>query len=392
MDNICKDESCTGCGLCSQLCPVNCIEMKENKEGFLRPVIDKDKCKKCNLCKKKCPANNEIKNNSNKSAYASYTKDKEILMNSSSGGIFYELAKNIINNNGVVFGTIYAEDMSVMHEMVDNSEDIKKLLGSKYVQSDTNNVYKKVKQQLKLGKKVLFAGTPCQVYALKTYIGKENENLITIDFICTGVPSRLIYKDYLKSLKITPRTVSFRDKKHGWKHFGMKVTGKKGKMYELRYFNKYIQAMYNHLSIMKSCYNCKFKELISGSDIKLGDFWGIENLNMGLDYINGVSIVMLNSDKACHIFNEIKDNLIYKEVSLDSIYSTNTSFFKCASNEKRDEFFKEYMTQNNINDKMKILDKYTKKSAKDITNIKIIVGKDKLKYILNKLNIRRKNG
>jgi len=153
MDNICKDESCTGCGLCSQLCPVNCIEMKENKEGFLRPVIDKDKCKKCNLCKKKCPANNEIKNNSNKSAYASYTKDKEILMNSSSGGIFYELAKNIINNNGVVFGTIYAEDMSVMHEMVDNSEDIKKLLGSKYVQSDTNNVYKKVKQQLKLEKK-----------------------------------------------------------------------------------------------------------------------------------------------------------------------------------------------------------------------------------------------
>lgn len=395
MDNICKEESCTGCGLCSQICPANCIEMKENKEGFLRPVIDKEKCKKCNLCKKKCPANNEIINNSNKLVYASYTKDKEILIKSSSGGIFYELAKNVINNNGVVFGTIYAKDMSVKHEMADNLEDLNKLLGSKYVQSDTNDTYKKVKQQLKLGKKVLFAGTPCQVYALKSYIGKDDNNLITVDFICTGVPSRTIYKDYLKSLKFTPKSVSFRDKKNGWKHFGMKVIGEKKKMYELRYFNRYIQAMYNHLSIMKSCYNCKFKELRSGSDIKLGDFWGIESLNIGLESVNGVSILMLNSDKANNIFNEIKDNLIYKQVSLDDIYNTNISYFKCVSNDKRDEFFKEYMTQNNINDKIKILDKYTKKSAKNITNIKINVGKDKLKYIIKKLcnlKIRRKNG
>lgn len=329
---VIKDKTlCSGCSACEKICPKNCIQMIADAEGFLYPKTDEKACVNCGLCEKVCPITNK-KNIQNQiaAAYAVFNNDNEVRKKSSSGGIFALLAKTIIEKSGYVFGVGYNEDLTVAHKMVESENQINDLRGSKYVQSDVNETFLKVKQVLEQGSLALFTGTPCQIEGLYSFLGKEYENLITQDVVCHGVSSPLVWKNYLKEQQnkfgAKPIKASFRDKRKSWSEFSMSLTFENGKTYS-KTLNKdvMLQAFLNNLCLRPSCYNCKFKQKVHASDITLADFWGIEKVEPSLNDGNGVSLVVINSEKGERLFNELKGNITSKLVSYDQAIKFNSA-------------------------------------------------------------------
>lgn len=218
-----KDKSkCCGCNLCAIVCPKKCIQMVSDKEGFWYPQINKHACIKCGKCERICPVINKqtMPRNTGRKAYAAIHANEKIRLASSSGGIFTAIAEKVIDRGGVVFGAAFNKDFEVEHIYVERKEDLAKFRGSKYVQGKMGDIYLRVLEFLKMGRPVLFSGTPCQIGALKAFLGKEYDNLLTVDLICHGVPSPMIwskYVNYRKSLDSTSdlQFVSFRDKQGG---------------------------------------------------------------------------------------------------------------------------------------------------------------------------------
>lgn len=320
--------NCTGCGLCSNICPTNAIKIEHDEEGFYQFNIDEKKCIDCGLCVKKCPKIN-FKNKNNKeeiNVYAAYSKNKEIVSSSTSGGTFSELALQIIKENGIVIGVSY-ENNKVKHIVINNEKELEKLKGSKYIQSFTGNIYNIVKENLKQNKKVLFSGTPCQCAAMRNMINND-DNLIIVDIVCHGVPSYKVFQKANKdrfNKEITK--VQFRNKKNGWSNFNIRYYNKnriiKTNMHRHDdYFAGYLKNYY----LMKSCYNCEFANIPRVSDITLGDFWGIETINKDFFKNNndqGVSLVCINNKKGQKLFDKIKENIFCSKESLESSYKYN---------------------------------------------------------------------
>lgn len=208
--SICNDEKkCTGCSMCAQICNVGAIKIEPNKEGFLYPQINKEVCRECGKCQKSCPQNHIEKQNCIQTAYAAWSKNSTLRKESSSGGVFSELAEWFIRQGGVVIGAVFDSEFKVEHDVIENIENLYKTRGSKYVQSDTSKIYERVESFIRSGKKVFFTGTPCQVAAIKDYIKykKLQENLLTTcDLVCHGVPSPIVWKDfwrcYQRNLKV----------------------------------------------------------------------------------------------------------------------------------------------------------------------------------------------
>ena len=188
--------NCTGCGMCSEICKVGAIQMMQNEEGFLSPIIDDNKCVDCGLCKENCPQNQNSELKKCKLVYAAISKDESSLMKSSSGGAFFAFAKEVIEKGGVVCGCVFDSAIKATHVFAENLEELEKMRGSKYVQSDMGNVYNHLKELLEAGRKVLFSGTPCQVAGVYQFLGRDYENLITIDLICHGVSSPKALSQY----------------------------------------------------------------------------------------------------------------------------------------------------------------------------------------------------
>lgn len=196
---ICTKE-CSGCGACFSICPKNVITLIPNVEGFLFPVVDSEKCINCNLCAKVCPVNNiDTSNSKTPEAFAVQAND-EIRLKSSSGGVFTVLASYIFKQGGYVCGAAFDDSGKICHQVIYQENDLRLLQGSKYVQSAIGNTYKEVKNLLCSGKLVLFTGTPCQVAGLKSFLGKNYDNLITADLICHGVPSPKVFQKYIAEL------------------------------------------------------------------------------------------------------------------------------------------------------------------------------------------------
>ena len=188
-----NDPNCSGCSACFNICPQRCISMVEDKEGFLYPRINKEKCINCGLCKKACPALATDKYVVPSTFYACKSKNEELRSKSSSGGVFSSLAEYVIHNNGVVFGAAFNRNMELSHIGVNKKEDLSKLMGSKYLQSDLKNTFNEVKTYLCNNRFVLFSGTPCQVAGLKAYLQDDYKNLYLADLACHGVPSPKIF-------------------------------------------------------------------------------------------------------------------------------------------------------------------------------------------------------
>ncbi|MDE5994602.1 MAG: glycosyltransferase, partial [Oscillospiraceae bacterium] len=292
-----QKSSCSGCEACSNVCPVNAIEMKLDSEGFQYPLINPKLCIDCGACARVCPITNSQRLKKNcESFYAAKAYNDDLRYTSSSGGVFPVLANYVFDKNGVVFGAAMEERGVVRHIAVDNPSDIKKIQGTKYVQSEIGDSYKQIKKLLARDVFVMFVGTPCQCEGLKLYLGKEYENLLIADLVCYGVPSRGIWKSYVKYLeskyggKLT--SYYFRDKRNKDRGHTVacNINGKEH-TWKLSY-DVYCELYFNKNIIRPSCYECKYCTEMRSSDITLGDFWGIEDVYPELDDKMGTSLVI----------------------------------------------------------------------------------------------------
>ncbi len=327
---------CTGCTACMNICPVECIKMIENEKGFKFPNIDFTKCIRCNQCRNVCPIN---KNNNSvlvKKCYAAKAKDDYIVNNSSSGGVFTILAKEIINNKGVVYGAVLnIGDMEVKHLRINNLKDLNLINGSKYVQSNLDNIYRQVKADLDDDITVLFSGTPCQIIGLKSYLRKKYDNLVCIDVVCHGVPSPLFFNKYTQFLEnkynSKIKSVNFKNKTNGWNNSNIEISFDNGDvLLEKISDNVYMKSFLNNTILRESCYNCNFKSNNSNTDITLGDFWGIENFTKNEKLLDntGVSLIIINSTKGLDLFYKVSNELIYEEKSYDEAKKYNSCLVK----------------------------------------------------------------
>ena len=314
IDNL-KD--CCGCAACLNICPKDAISMIEDKAGFIYPKVDTDLCVDCGMCKRVCAFN---KRNSGETeepqVYAAVINDRSTLEKSSSGGVFSALANTVLGEGGVVFGAAWGKDFSLSHIAAKTPEEFEKLRGSKYVQSNIGTTFREVKSHLDAGKSVCYSGTPCQISGLKSYLGKDYENLFTIDIICHGVPSLKMLKDDLKFVsgkspdELT--NVKFRDKSYGWGTKGSLTADDKKIKYNAGTSPYYFYFLKGEV-YRESCYNCRFPSEKRQGDITLGDYWGIKtDLLKKLGDINpdlGVSCVLVNTEKGKNWLNSAKNSL-----------------------------------------------------------------------------------
>lgn len=312
---------CTGCTACENICPKKCITMKEDVEGFLQPKIDYTNCIECRLCISTCPVLQHKTETKNKKTqlYAAYAKSKEILNISSSGGIFPIISKFVLEQNGVVYGATMLPDGEVSHIKVENTNDLYNIVGSKYVQSNLHNTFSQIKEDLDKNIFVLFCGSPCQVIGLLNYLKKDYSNLFTIDFVCHGVPSPKAWRYYLKENKIKNiMNVNFREKQNGWENFNLKINCKDKTLLESKEINIFMKSFLHNLNLRKCCYQCKSRGINRNSDITLGDLWGCKEIVPNFYNKDGVSLMMIHSDKGLYLFDSIRNDIV--QLKLNKIY------------------------------------------------------------------------
>ena len=348
MLNLTNKESCVGCTACESICPKHCIEIKSDTEGFRYPEMCITECIECNACRKVCPLlKDDIQSASLPVAYASRTIDDTIRMESSSGGIFTELAKKILLQKGVVYGAVYDEQFEIQHCDIERIDDLYKLRGAKYAESCLGNSFGKILDRLKQGQEVLFSGTPCQVAGLKSFLKKDYENLFCIDFVCHGVPSPMAWKEYVKYRAKQdadgemPIKINLRDKTTGWSKYRYSnlFQYKDGNEHScLSSDSLYMKLFVGDYISRKSCSNCKFKGYNRVSDITLGDFWGIWDIAPEMDDNKGISLVLIQSEKGRKMFEDISDKIESKEMALEQVSLQNPSILKSSpANPKRQQ-------------------------------------------------------
>ena len=347
MIEIKDKKACCGCHACASICAKHCITMQPDEEGFLYPMVDKDECTDCGLCEKVCPVINQSEPRRPLKVYAAKNKNEEIRRQSSSGGIFTLLAERVIVEGGVVFGARFDENWDVIHSWTDTVEGIAAFRGSKYVQSTIGDTYREAREFLKQGRKVLFSGTPCQIAGLKKYLRKDYDNLLTVDVVCHGVPSPLVWRTYLDETRKQLRAergvgknsvpssmdelpvitgISFRDKTNGWKKYGFRLryaaseaakntvsaSAIKEEKEILQPFrdNIFMQGFLANLYLRPSCYACAARSGKSSSDISIADFWGVQNYYPEFDDDKGVGLLLVNSERG---------EVAYDDLNVDNI-------------------------------------------------------------------------
>lgn len=326
-------EKCTACGACVQSCPKKCISWQGGDFGFRYPIVNANECINCHQCEKVCPLDKAVNVPENQHFYAAVHKDKMILQKSTSGGVFSALADYVLVRNGIVYGCMMDSDFQVKHVRVSNKDEMEKLRSSKYVQSNTLNTYRQALIDLRKGAYVLYTGTPCQIAGLNHFLGKKYDKLITIDLVCHGVGSQKYFDKFVTNLKEREGNVlalRFRDKKYvGWSCGGGVVvvnnTNSATKDVDRPFYNfenYYYSYFLSGTIYRKSCYSCPYASLNRPGDFTLGDFWGVESLNLGLDVSHGCSLVITNTDKARQILNEL-NTLSIVEVSFEKSVKHN---------------------------------------------------------------------
>ena len=386
MKNITNKEKCCGCMACVNICPKGAINIKVNKEGFSYPEIDEDKCIECGLCKNTCPANQYAPKINTPKAYAAYSLDNKIRLNSSSGGVFAFLAMHILSLSGSVYGVTII-DNEAKHIKITNENGLKQIMGSKYVQSDTENTYKQVKQDILDEKHVLFSGTPCQIAGLYNYLSNFktlNMNLLyTVEVVCHGVPSPKVFKKYISEKEnkygSNVQNINFRDKTRGWENYNINIQFKNKKKYTKK-FNEdiYMRTFLKDIALRYSCYDCNFNGLNRVADITLGDYWGVQYKYKHLADNKGISLVLVNSNQGGKILENIKSKIYIESTDLDYAIQNNPCIIKSVPlNKNRHNFFNDLDTMS-----LDMLqDKYYKYEKVKTNYFKEFLHKIKRKYI-----------
>lgn len=353
MIKIKNKSKCSGCHACVNACPKQCISMIADEEGFLYPVVDRDKCINCGACENVCYNLNPLVSANYPDVYACYNSNEEVRIASSSGGIFTLLAEKIISQGGVVFGASFNEDLGVEHTWTDNKDELYKFRGSKYVQSIIGNTYRQAKDFLQTGRPVLFTGTPCQIYGLLLYLGKNYDNLYTQDIICHGVPSPKVWRSYLKfqeeqhnSKVDKTNPPAFRSKKLGWLNFGVQIHFKENIEYNGPLGKDlYMRAFLNNLSLRPSCYKGNCKNIRRNSDITLADFWGVNNLIPEMFDDKGTSLVFVNTEKGKCLFDDIKEFMVCTKTDIKTAVKHNPMAYSPSFRPMKRKTFMKNMAQ-----------------------------------------------
>lgn len=264
-------------------------------------------------------------------------------MNSSSGGMFYLFAKKVICADGVVFGARFNGDWEVEHCYFENIEEISSYMQSKYVQSYVGDTFQEAKKFLESGRSVLYSGTPCQISGLKAFLGKNYPNLITIDFICHGVPSPMVWRKYLSEISggKAIKSINFRDKTEGWIEYSLKIDYQDGSVYRktLRE-DVYMQGFLQDLYLRPSCYACSFRGIERDSDITLADFWNGQKVLPDMVDNKGTSVILVHTETGKKILEDVNAEIEICEAPLDYVKSTNSAIEKsCEMNPKRMKFY-----------------------------------------------------
>lgn len=342
---ICKSKKCTGCGVCADACPKQCISIKHDEQGFYKSYIDDSRCVNCHHCKKVCPANYPNNSLSIQKAYKARRTDKQAAAHSTSGGIAAALSEYVIGIGGVVAGCGFDDVFCLKHRLASTTDELEGFKGSKYLQSYTVGIYRRVREQLRTDKSVLFVGTPCQVSALKNYLGKEYDNLYTIDFVCHGVPSQYVFDKYLDSLGQPgiPASIKFRNKAHGYRNkkacFEIQIVYPEKKVRNTTEKGLYYWFA-SSLSIRESCYNCPFISTKRVADITLADYIG-NDLNDADDEI-GVNTVFVNSNKGNTLMELSKRELVMEPKNVNRMVKQYDHLMvKSYKPRCRKEFFRE---------------------------------------------------
>lgn len=353
MIEILDNKNCNGCCACVDICPYGAIKLKDDIEGFWYPKVDLKRCIDCGLCNKVCPELNIGKLKVNDftrpiKAIAAINKNLSVRWDSTSGGVFSALADVMYDNKGYVSGAIYNPDFTVRNFISNNPEDLEKLRSSKYLQSKAEGLYKQIKKLLKENKKVLACGTPCQMAALRSFLGRSYDNLLVVDFICRGVNSPKVYRSYLDSLESKYQGkvvyVKAKNKELGWRNLTRKVVFDNGKSYYgVGMEDDFRRGYHTNVFCRPSCYSCQYKGFPRMSDITIADYWGIENVDKNLDNNIGTSMILINSKKGKSYFQLAKDKLEFIETPLEKAILGNPALFKPLNSAKvdRKSFFKD---------------------------------------------------
>lgn len=348
MIQIIDKVDCCGCTACVGICPKHCIRMTEDTEGFLYPQVDKAMCIDCGLCEKICPILNTRSLNSIPDSIIVQNKNEQIRRESTSGGFYSAIGEYVLKNDGCVFGAAYNSSLEVIYKGIEKIEDLHLFRGSKYVQSNPGNTFIEVKDRLKNGQLVCYSGTPCHIAGLKNFLRKEYDNLITVDVVCRGVPSPLLFKKYLcyqqDKYHSEILNVKFRDKYYGYDYSTMSLgfENRKKKYHAGVESDLMLNFFFLNLCSRPSCYKCAFKTIARVSDFTISDCWNVRKFDNSMDNC-GTTHVFIHSEKGKAIFNVLKPGFRYGSTDLSNAIRLNGSMIvkPVPNNKKRDEFFKD---------------------------------------------------
>jgi len=348
MTELCSRKECTGCGACANICIHSCISMETDSEGFIYPVVDERKCVDCNLCRSTCPVLNKpsVRDRIFPEAYAALYRNKTVLKNSASGGMFRAFAEHW---TGSIYGAFMNKDFTVCIKKADCKEDLKAMQGSKYVWSAMNDIYKQIKEELENGQQVLFFGLPCQAAAVRKYIKKDYTNLICIDIVCHGAPSPELFKDYALGIETRYgriKSISFTDKTYKWVPIIEKYTKiitNRTEMLRDYTEDPYMSMFIHGWSYRNSCYRCKFADAYRVGDITLGDFFGLgirDKYTGNTD--DGISQVIVNTQKGKDFFESLT-NITAERRELKECLRGNRNLWKSSEEPSvRSQLYKDY--------------------------------------------------
>ena len=336
---------CCGCEACANICPMNIIVMKQDKEGFYYPEIsDDNKCIDCNLCEKVCPIKHIThEQDFREKAYAGYSNDDNKIKESASGGLATEISEEFVKNGGIVYGVRYDESfISAVYDRVDTCNKLTNLKTSKYIQSRKNEVYKNVKQDLINDRKVLFIGLPCDCNALKEYLHKRYDNLFICALICHGVTSPEVHRQYCDMVNIDKKPISFfsvRFKPHGWKPYFIKMVC--GDKVYIEQFDKSDYGISFLYLKRPSCNFCQIKRSAIKSDLTIGDFHLSASCKGKVKPYNknGVSSAIVHTDKGEQLIKSLS-NFIIDEIPIKQALYSEAYYKAIPAKANRKEFGK----------------------------------------------------
>lgn len=348
MIEIKDKKDCCGCWACNDICPVKCITMIEDNEGFRYPTVDKDKCINCHLCEKVCPIIN-VKPQIEKPqcGYVLQNNDEKVLAESTSGGAFTAIATYVLRQGGVVFGAALDENNEARHICVEKEDQLWRFRNSKYVQSLIGDTYIQAREFLKEGRMVCFSGTPCQMEGLMQFLRRPYENLIAVDVVCRAVPSPKVLRKYLQCQQQQYgkplEHLKFRDKQfYGYKYSNMSFTSNKGTYHEGIDTDPWLRSFFSGINVRPSCYTCRFKKRYRVTDITMWDCFEPSKFDKTMDNDKGVTRIIVHSEKGESLMESIGGYAYIKAIEPDRLLKGVKEFVTPADeNPRRSEFFKD---------------------------------------------------